>query len=82
MDMQPINPNQPLTVTLSAQEWNTVMAGLNELPHRIARPVFDRIGQQLQQQSQFGGTSHGDEPRPGNRHLDGHLSCRLSAAET
>ena len=52
MDMQPINPDQPLTVTLSAQEWNTVMAGLNELPHRIARPVFDRIGQQLQQQSQ------------------------------
>ena len=52
MDMQPISPDQKLTVTLSAQEWNTVMAGLNELPHRIARPVFDRIGQQLQQQSQ------------------------------
>ena len=52
MDMQPISPDQPLTVTLSAHEWNTVMAGLNELPHRIARPVFDRIGQQLQQQSQ------------------------------
>ena len=52
MDMQPMGPNKPLTVTLSAQEWNTVMAGLNELPHRVARPPFDRIGQQLQQQSQ------------------------------
>ena len=64
MDMQPISPDQPLTVTLSAQEWNTVMSAVNELPHRIARPIFDSIGQQLQQQTQFGGTSHGDEPRP------------------
>ena len=52
MDMQPISPDQPLTVTLSAQEWNTVMSAVNELPHRVARPLFDRIGQQLQQQSQ------------------------------
>jgi hypothetical protein len=52
MDMPPISPNQPLTVTLTAQEWNSVMAAVNELPHRIARPLFDRIGQQLQQQSQ------------------------------
>ena len=28
MDMQPISPDQPLTVTLSAQEWNTVMSGV------------------------------------------------------
>ena len=52
MDMQPIGPNQPLTVTLSAQEWNMVMGAVNELPHRVARPLFDQIGQQLQQQSQ------------------------------
>ena len=52
MDMQPISPDRPLTVTLNAQEWNTVMGAVNELPHRVARPLFDRIGQQLQQQSQ------------------------------
>ena len=52
MDMQPINSSQPLTVTLSAYDWNVVMAGVNKLEHGIARPVFDRIGQQLQQQSQ------------------------------
>jgi hypothetical protein len=28
------------------------MGAVNELPHRVARPLFDRIGQQLQQQSQ------------------------------
>jgi hypothetical protein len=54
MDMQrPIEPNQPLSVTLTAQEWNSVMAAVNEMPHRIARPLFDRIGQQLQSQSQM-----------------------------
>ena len=51
MDMQPISPNQPLTVTLSAQEWNMVMSAVNELPHRIARPIFDKLGEQLQQQT-------------------------------
>jgi hypothetical protein len=29
------------------------MAAVNEMPHRIARPLFDRIGQQLQSQSQL-----------------------------
>jgi hypothetical protein len=52
MDMQPISPDRPLTVTLSAYDWNVVMAGVNKLEHGVARPVFDRIGQQLQQQSQ------------------------------
>jgi hypothetical protein len=52
MKMQPVDPNFPLNVKLSAQEWNIVLAGLNELQHRISRPVFDNICQQLQQQSQ------------------------------
>jgi len=52
MDMRPLEPNQQLVATLSAQEWNAVMAALNELPHRIARPIWDKLGQQLQQQSQ------------------------------
>jgi hypothetical protein len=52
MDIQPIEPTQQLAATLTAQEWNTVMAAVNELPHRIARPIFDKLGQQLQQQSQ------------------------------
>ena len=39
--------DQPLTVTLAAQDWNTVLAAINELPMRIARPVFDQITLQL-----------------------------------
>ena len=50
MDMQPIQPSKPLTATLTAQEWNTVMTAVNELPHRVARPIIDNLGQQLQQQ--------------------------------
>ena len=62
MDMQrPIEPNQPLTVTLTAQEWNNVMAAVNELPHRIARPLFDKMGQQLQQQSMMSTTDVSDQ---------------------
>lgn len=52
MKMQPLDPSFPINVKLSAQEWNIVLAGLNELPHRVSRLVFDNIGQQLQQQSQ------------------------------
>jgi hypothetical protein len=52
MDMQqPIDPSRPMTVQLTAYDWNIVMAGLNRLEHGTARPVFDRVGQQLQQQS-------------------------------
>jgi hypothetical protein len=58
---RPIEPNQPLTVTLTAYEWNVVMEGVNELKHRVARPVFDRIGQQLQQQSMMSTTDVSDQ---------------------
>ncbi len=52
MDMQPIEPNRSLSAQLTAEQWNTVMAALNELPHRVARPIFDSLMAQLQQQSQ------------------------------
>jgi hypothetical protein len=54
MDMQPIEPNRPLSATLTAEQWNTVMAVLDQhaMPHRISRPIIDALMQQLQQQSQ------------------------------
>jgi len=51
MDMQPIEPNKPLSVTLTAEQWNVVMAALNELPHRVARPIVDASMAQLRQQA-------------------------------
>ena len=42
-----LQPNDPLTITLQAQEWNIVFEGLNELRMRMARPVFDKMMAQV-----------------------------------
>ena len=52
MDMQPIEPNRSLGAQLTAEQWNVVFAGLNRIEHGIARPVYDSLIRQLQQQSQ------------------------------
>lgn len=41
--MNPIEPTQPFTVTLEANEWNNVLASLNEAPHRVAAPLIRKI---------------------------------------
>ena len=46
--MQPIDASAPITVTLQAQQWNVVLAALNEAPYRIAAPLIAAIGEQLQ----------------------------------
>lgn len=33
----------PISATLEAQEWQIVFAGLNELPMRVSRAVFDKL---------------------------------------
>lgn len=52
MQIQPIDPNKPLSATLTAQEWNAVMAAVDELPGRICRPILGSLMAQLSQQSQ------------------------------
>jgi hypothetical protein len=39
----PLPPNEKLTATLEAQEWNVVFAALNEMPRRISDPVFVKL---------------------------------------
>lgn len=46
---RPMSPETPLTCTLTAQEWNVVLAALNELPRRVSDPVFAKLMAQLQQ---------------------------------
>lgn len=43
-----IRPDQPMRVVLQAVDWNVVLAGLQELPMRVAAPVFAKIQQQLE----------------------------------
>jgi hypothetical protein len=46
---QEVNATQPFTVTLEAQQWNVIMAALNEAPYRHAAPVIQTLNQQLQE---------------------------------
>jgi hypothetical protein len=50
--MQPISPDQPLTVTLSARKWNAVMSAAGSDNLVLGPSLFNEVGQQLQQQSQ------------------------------
>ena len=51
MDMQPIEPHRPMTVQLTAEQWETVLRHLNTGQHGIVRPIIDAMMQQLQQQT-------------------------------
>jgi hypothetical protein len=42
-------PNEPLSATLEAQEWNVVFAGLGELAMKYSGPVANKIRMQLSQ---------------------------------
>ena len=47
-----IAPTQSLTVTLEAQQWNSLMALLAEGPYRISAPLIQAIQQQCMTQSE------------------------------
>ena len=40
-------PTQSISATLEAQEWNVVLAALQELPFRVSAPVIQKLRQQL-----------------------------------
>ena len=52
MDMQPIEPNRPLSATLTAEQWDAVLRHLDAGQHRIVRPIIDSLMAQMQQQAQ------------------------------
>jgi hypothetical protein len=41
-------PDQLLTATLEAQQWNAVMSALHEAPYRMAAPIIEALSRQLQ----------------------------------
>jgi hypothetical protein len=46
-----MNPTDPVSVTLQAQEWNSVLAALMDAPYRIAAPLLKKIGEQARVQT-------------------------------
>jgi len=49
---QPVEATMKMGVTLEAQQWNQIMAVLSEAPYKIAAPLIQTVGEQLQQQAQ------------------------------
>lgn len=41
-----------LDIKVTATEFNTIIAGLEELPHRVSRRIIDNLAQQMQIQMQ------------------------------
>jgi hypothetical protein len=41
---------EKIGLTVDMQTFNTIIAGLDELPHRISRPVIDKLIEQAQPQ--------------------------------
>jgi hypothetical protein len=42
-ELPPVPPNTPLSVRMTAADWNTVMGLLAEHPYRIAAPLIGQI---------------------------------------
>ena len=55
---QPVAATTPLTVTLEAQHWNTVLAAMSKAPYEVVAPLIQMMGEQLGQQTQ------GEPPAP------------------
>jgi len=47
-----MNPTDPLSVTLEAQQWNQVLAMLLDGPYRISAPIIQAIHAQLMPETQ------------------------------
>lgn len=46
--MDPISPNLPISITLEAQEWNTVLDVLANGPFRVVSPIIQKLAAQAQ----------------------------------
>lgn len=55
-----MNENTTITLTLSIQEANAVLAGLQELPAKIANPLTEKIRQQASHQIASNETNSGE----------------------
>ena len=54
MDMQPIEPNRPMTVQLTAEQWNVVMFVLRKhaMPFELSAPIINAISEEFGRQAQ------------------------------
>jgi hypothetical protein len=41
-----MNPDDLISITLTAQEWNNVLVALSDAPYKIAAPLVQKINEQ------------------------------------
>ena len=41
-----MNPTDPVTITLQAQQWNVIIEVLHNAPYRVAAPLIQAISEQ------------------------------------
>jgi len=51
LTQQPVQADMPMTITLQAQQWNLVLGALSEAPYKVAAPLIQAMGEQLQKQT-------------------------------
>ena len=61
--METIDANAPLSVTLTAQQWNQLLSLLAEGPYRIAAPLISAITSQASASMRPDGAMAGDTVR-------------------
>lgn len=49
-----IDAGTPLSVTLTALDWNQVLSVLSEGPYRVVAPLIQKIGEQASVQARLG----------------------------
>jgi hypothetical protein len=59
-----MHPSEPVTIVLEAQQWNSVLALLQEGPFRVAAPLIDSIMRQGASQGQQQGQQGSNAPNP------------------
>ena len=55
----PIPPETPITVTLEAQEWNTIMFVLQDAPYKVVAGIMNKTVAQVQE-----GAARAAHPNP------------------
>jgi hypothetical protein len=69
-----LDPQLELAMTLKAEQWNVVMAGLQEMPYRVVAPIIDALARQFREATaaadQTGPLARMAEARTGE-HADG-----------
>jgi hypothetical protein len=63
-----MDPNEPVTIVLTAQQWNVVIMALHEVPKRVADPLIEAIVGQANPQKDVSPQSDIVVPQPGNGH--------------